>query len=476
MPASIFKDATTAKVLRPNLDLNGTCSVLQGSADPTAVAQSAPAGSLYLMSTGRVFKKMDAGATTNWLELITSSNLSVEPRINRLLNTNFDYWQRGTSTTVGITAAATTTFTANNTATITVASGTGIVVGQQAVGTGIPANTLVNSVSGTSIGLSNSVPTNGGGVAVNFYPASNAGYQADRWYAKNSLGPGGVLTYSRVTGTNAGAKYGCSVKVSTAPTANQANGCELYQTLENLDSLQFYNNSASFWVKVQALGNVTQVGIQLYYATTEAKVTTAIGSEVLTTVNSSGFANCIINGQAVGTAQGAAGVIGVRIRPTAVSSGNLYDLNNGFVAEQAMLTLGSSTPSEWSRAMRDAQAELSSCQRYYEKSWDLATAVGTATATGAVVCNTGTNTTGVVSVSVPFAVRKRLAGGVTIWDTAGNNGGGAGRVGTTNAAGSGVSNNVGIGNAGSSESNFFVSVTQASTAGMTFHWTADSEI
>lgn len=188
-------------------------------------------------------------------------------------------------------------------------------------------------------------------------------YLADRWYVKNSLGTSGVITYSQVAGTLVGSRYGASVKISTAPTASQVNGCELYQTLEIADSIQVYNNFASMGVSVKALGNVTQVGIQFFYNTSESKVTTAIGTETTFTVNSSSFSTGQLIGQAIGTAMTTGGVIGARIRITGVSTGNLYDINNGFVVEQAYANIGS-VVGGFSRAGRNYQDELAMCQRY----------------------------------------------------------------------------------------------------------------
>lgn len=69
--------------------------------------------------------------------------------------------------TVASPVATTATTVATN-ATITVASGAGIVTGQLVSGVGIPANTTVLSVSGTSIGLS-AAPTGSATVAITFY-------------------------------------------------------------------------------------------------------------------------------------------------------------------------------------------------------------------------------------------------------------------------------------------------------------------
>lgn len=206
-------------------------------------------------------------------------------------------------------------------------------------------------------------------------------YVPDRWYVKNSLGTNGIITASQQTGSSDGAKFAAKLLITTAPTAAQANGTELYQTLENLQSLSLYNQQACFSIKVKAFGNVNQCGIQFFYKTTEAKVDTAIGSEVTATVNTAGFTTITISGQALGTAQTAAGVVGVRIRIAGVSAGNTYDLNNGFSVEQAMLNLGT-VSSSYRRQCDNMQEELSSCERFAEKSYEITIAPGTAVGTG----------------------------------------------------------------------------------------------
>lgn len=213
---------------------------------------------------------------------------------NRLINSAFDVWQRGTSTTIANAATA---------------------------------------------------------------------YQADRWYAKNSLGTNSVLTYSRVSGIIAGSKYAAQLQITTAPTASQANGCELYQVLENSDSLELMGQAISFAVNIKALNNVTQVGLQFCYATSETKPTLFFGTEQIVNVNNATFVKGLLSAQNSSTLPTSAGVIGVRIRIISVSSGNLYDLNNGFVVEQAQVNLGAYVPT-FSRNSSSFQEELAKCHRF----------------------------------------------------------------------------------------------------------------
>lgn len=244
-----------------------------------------------------------------------------------------------------------------------------------------------------------------------------ANYVADQWYANNILGgsvtPGG-LTYSQVTGVTSGTKWGAQVKVTTAPTGTGiGNGVELWQPLSNFASLQLYGQTASFSVLIKATNAVNQVGVQFLYAATEVKPTVTIGAEVLTTVNSSTFTACTISGQAIGTAQTTAGIIGVRIRVTGVSSGNKYDLNNGFIAEQGVLNVGS-VAMAFQRQFTNPATEIIGLQYFLGKSYDVATAPGAVTTVGAITQN-AVNTSSIYPFS--FKAMMRIAPIVTFYSS-----------------------------------------------------------
>lgn len=238
-------------------------------------------------------------------------------------------------------------------------------------------------------------------------------YGPDRHYVNNVLGGGtvqGIITISQVTGVTNGSAFGCKLLITTAPTGtNIQNGCEVYQVLENLDSLQFYNQNASFGVLVLGFGNVNQVGVQFCYSTTEVKPTVFIGSEVLVTVNTSTMTLCSISSQALGTSQTKAGVIGVRVRITNVSSGNKYDLNNGFSFEQPFMNLGGLAT--WSRKNKSFSSELFECQRYCER-------LGNNVASDTAIFGSGFAYSTTQTLSVVRWLPKRAIPGVTFGSAA----------------------------------------------------------
>lgn len=70
-PPIIFS-GNDAKTLKPAIDLFGNAKLISGALDPTVTAVNAPKGSEYLStSTGALYVKQDAGATTNWLNVLT---------------------------------------------------------------------------------------------------------------------------------------------------------------------------------------------------------------------------------------------------------------------------------------------------------------------------------------------------------------------------------------------------------------------
>lgn len=71
--ASVF-NGNNIKLLKSNLDLNGSAQIITGTVDPTSSATNATTGSIYLdTSTGDVYKKNDNGLTTNWSKFGASS-------------------------------------------------------------------------------------------------------------------------------------------------------------------------------------------------------------------------------------------------------------------------------------------------------------------------------------------------------------------------------------------------------------------
>jgi hypothetical protein len=293
-------------------------------------------------------------------------------------------------------------------------------------------------------------------------------YSADRWAGRNVVGTGSNIQLTQVTGSVNGSKYGLSAKVSTAPGSGTSVGPQVIHTLENIDSLQLYNKTVSAGAQIKALGNVTQVKIELLYGTAEFRPTTSIGS-ALVTINSASFTLAKVENLAVGTGMTLSGVVGIQITPSAVSSGNVSDLNNGIIIEQAQINLGANLAT-YAKATDNVQSELKSCERFYEKSslesifsLDSSSSWG-----GAMQYNSaGTNA---IFTHINFKTRKRTNGSIiTLWNP---------QSGTSNQASdrSGGSNQT-IATNDISETSLIVSqATVVSNHQYAYHWIADNEL
>ncbi len=378
-------------------------------------------------------------------------------------------------------ASGTGTRLANGTAgQVLTSNGTTLAPTWNAVAAAPITNYLLNSMFTLfQTGATNTITATGGGS-----PTPSYKYVADQWYVNNILGGGtieGIISTQNQTLQTAavpGVNTALQVRITTAPTGTGIqNGCELYQVLSASATAALFSQTASFSIKASGLGNVNQIGIQFFYGTTEVKPTNAIGAEVLTTVGTypAAATTCTINGQALGVSMTNSGVIGVRIRITGVSSGNTYDLNNGFVVGQPMLNLGS-TAGTYAPANSDAASELAACQYFYEKSYDLTvnpgTNVGTDSAGALQIRDSGGLTSGTIAVRymATFKVSKRTTPTMTGYSTDGTSGKVRDRQNTSNV--NAVFASTGL------NSTVLDSTTSAASTGYFFEaqWTADARI
>lgn len=197
---------------------------------------------------------------------------------------------------------------------------------------------------------------------------------ADGWYSRNSMGATSVLTSGAGSTSDINGIRSLSMFVTTAPTATFGPWA-LFQTLPNEQSRPLMGKVASFAVKAKAIGNVTQIGLQFLYKTTDTRVSIGeptIGTEALCSVNTGAYSLCQLINQNLGTAMTTSGVIGIQIRVTAVSSGNIYDVNNGFELTLAQGNVGAPQKGFKLKGLT-VDGELLDCQRDYCKSFELTT-------------------------------------------------------------------------------------------------------
>jgi hypothetical protein len=121
----------------------------------------------------------------------------------------------------------------------------------------------------------------------------------------------------------------------------------------------------------------------------------------------------------------------------------------------------------------DFGTTLRKCQRYYEKTYNLGTAVGTATFVGMVGNDVGpSNTNEYIIFRMRYEVRKRAAPTVTAYDAAGN----SGKVTRYSIIGAGTDNTTaGIDFIGESSFRAFIGTGLADNSGFNFHYTASAE-
>jgi hypothetical protein len=118
MSATIFSNSgTEVKTLKDILSLNDAVKIITGTTDPTSVAVSAPKGSLYLnTSNGNIYKKQDAGSSTNWVRLSTGGEAGINYITNSDAEQNTTGWATyadaaGEAPVNGVSGAPTTTLT-----------------------------------------------------------------------------------------------------------------------------------------------------------------------------------------------------------------------------------------------------------------------------------------------------------------------------------------------------------------------------
>lgn len=162
-----------------------------------------------------------------------------------------------------------------------------------------------------------------------------------------------------------------------------------------------------------------------------------------------------------------------------VTDNTTWATTNGstFNVSQIMLTSGDADEGVFRRYGDSAEEELSACQRYFEKSYDLNVTPGTAFDEGRVIDGgvvNASSSTADIFTDVPFRVRKRATASATIYDLAG----GSGNVLTFNNQGSVI--NAAFATTVNILGEHSISVRTnnigTSAAGHAFQWTADAEI
>jgi hypothetical protein len=257
------------------------------------------------------------------------------------------------------------------------------------------------------------------------------GIRADRFYgmATGTAVSAGVLT--KTNAANCGAS-GHAFKFSGVTLTGTGIIYFRYR-IEAKDAIRFKNKAASFSCKVYH-----DVGNAINYTVYVRKANTADVFSAVTEISNSGV---ISVGSAAETKLAYLGIsmgdcsngveIEIKVECGAVATRN-------FEFTECQFESGSFyTYFEF----RPLAQELMLCQRYYEKSYDYATAPGTATNNGASWLLLPASSTGAMGLNSRFSVNKRTNPTVTLYDSAGTSGkcykGGNGKTGIADMIGTG---------------------------------------
>jgi hypothetical protein len=241
--------------------------------------------------------------------------------------------------------------------------------------------------------------------------ASNV-YFADRFAASNSAG-GGTITFSQQTFTPGTApvsgyesQYFARLAV-TSGSGSTVTGC--YQKIEDVRTLAGQTITVSFWAKADSartLGIYTQ---QNFGSGGSGAVTTSTTRTLTTSWARYTYTLSLasISGKTVGTGS----FLYIAIELGAGQASGTVTLDTwGWQVEQG------STATAFQTATGTIQGELALCQRYYEKSYNIATPPGDPNDIGSLQkMDRASNATTTAGVSVEFKVTKRGTPSVTLW-------------------------------------------------------------
>jgi len=246
-----------------------------------------------------------------------------------------------------------------------------------------------------------SVDQRNAGASQTFTAAAAIAYCVDRFYASCT---GANITGQQVAGT---APYQYAYKF-TGATSNT--GTLFGQRIESLNIADLVSTNVVVQAQI-ASSTITTVTWTAYYANTtntfSSKTSIATGTITITstpTIYTFSFnaGSSAANGVAIEFTTGAL-VAAATLQYSGVQ------LEAGTIA----------TPYEFNQY----QVQLAQCQRYYEKSYDIATVPGTSTGVGSVSGAYTTNTTTTyIGAATSYTVRKRATPTQVFYDTVGGSG------------------------------------------------------
>lgn len=305
---------------------------------------------------------------------------------------------------------------------------------------------------------------------------ANAGvaYTADRWVSWATTAGQSIYNNRQSVGNlsvspNLAVQY-CMRQGRTSGNTNTG-AQRLFQTLESADSYRFAGKTVTLSFYARAGSGFTGVALtsfvttgtgtdQIYYSFTGSTETTQ--NNAITT-SWQRFSQTVTLGTSTTEV-----AFGFYFLGVGTAGANDYFEVTGVQFEEGSVA----TP--YSRMSGTLAGELAACQRYFEKSYDLATALGTGTLTGAIFSSgsAAANTTGFIGTGVVFKVTKRGTPILTIYDNSGNSG-----KCTRVTYGTGLSSNQAVATGNIGTNGFLVESSGTSNnSAIIIHYVADSEL
>jgi hypothetical protein len=242
-------------------------------------------------------------------------------------------------------------------------------------------------------------------------PGTSLAYNADRWFSYFN----GTGTITQETTIKPDTSTYSLKNTATGTSADNA----IYQLVEQFVMERFRGKTVTLSVKFAGTATVAP-SLRLAYSTTandtglNTNINITATNVIAPTINTSTFVTYSATFAVPTTAK----TLRIGILSNAVVNTNVL-----YIAE-TQLEYGSLATPFQTASGGSIQSELAMCQRYYEKSYDITVAPGTADQLGSIGFCVGTNSSGSTYFTYApiFKVNKRTQPTITLYDLVGNSG------------------------------------------------------
>jgi hypothetical protein len=294
---------------------------------------------------------------------------------------------------------------------------------------------------------------------------------ADRYVYWHNGSTDGTNTVSQQTFTPgaapvAGYESQFFQRITTTTLGTSQTVIDTWQRIEDVRTLAGQSVTVSFWAKTSGTFTVTSQLGQNFGSGGSASVDTTFSSGVTTSGSWTRYSATATVPSISGKTIGSGNFLNLVIRFNNPTAGATFDIW-GLQVEAGSVA----TPFE----SEDFGTTLRKCQRYYEKTYNLGTAVGTATQVGMVGndVSSSANSNEYLILRTRYEVRKRVAPTLTAYDADGN----SGKASRFSNIGIGTNNTAwGTDQIGENSFRSYIGTGLSGAAGFTFHYTASAEL